>query len=365
MVKIDANRPCRLVWREPQINTLVYGLRLRRKQCSNSIDRHTCGQYLKNRNQNLQLWPIGELMNVLLFVAALVLVVLSNTFAASIAKRDSILHLIEQKRFPEADSAIRDVRSADSLDPDYFILSINYYFCVAERPGIEIRQGDITAESLIALYDAQGNQVGGIIDHSYFDRGLMLTGIGILDSGIALYPDRLDMRFGKVYTCFESRLLRESADALKGILSQHRTKGSEWKLDREAPLLKEADEYVLENVQSYVRDFYDLSSPLSDSIVEEVSREIIATFPNSAYGYTNISSILRLQGNFDSSLAMLGQACRIDPSDPIVVINLAITAEEAGKVKLAVEYFTKLLSIGDVDQQALAREHLEKLRDQN
>jgi hypothetical protein len=43
------------------------------------------------------------------------------------------------------------------------------------------------------------------------------------------------------------------------------------------------------------------------------------------------------------------------------VINLATTAEESGQSELAIEYFMILLKVGNVDEQDLAREHIEKL----
>lgn len=300
-------------------------------------------------------------MRILFSVAALILVLILDSQAVPLAKRDSIMQLLEKREYIAADSLIREIKATDSLDPDYFILCINYYFCRAEQPRIEIRQGGITAESLIALYDNQGNEVGGIVNRPSFNSDTLHIGLQILDSGIAHHPQRLDMRFGKTYTCFEARLYEESADALVKILAHHRSQTSDWQLDRGMPLSKGGDEYVLENVQGYIRDFFDIASPISDSLVTEISQELIETFPNSAYGYVNLSSILRLKKDYDSSLVLLQKAYQIDSSDPIVVINLAMTAEEAGRVEVAVEYFTKLLSIGNVDHQELARSHLEKL----
>ena len=89
-------------------------------------------------------------------------------------------------------------------DVEYFIAAFNFYFRESQQELLQLSKEEPTKnQDALVLTDSLGNKSGYL--HSYVSKNDSLFAISqnIIDKAIALYPNRLDLRFGKIHTLGE------------------------------------------------------------------------------------------------------------------------------------------------------------------
>jgi tetratricopeptide (TPR) repeat protein len=277
---------------------------------------------------------------------------------------DSILYLINSGQFDSAAVEIRQLRKEAPEDPEYYVLSYNY-FVWRSMPDSAITSflasnGDsnLTARDSTILENMvhRGRRLES------YDIDSLEKGLQILRRGLDLYPDRLDMRFGIVYATASAGLYSEMTDALIGILERRRVNESKWLWSFSQPLDQDPDSFVLENVQSRVFGLWQIGSASTDSLLALIAEALIQTYPTSVYGYTTLGNSYTVKGDYGKALGLLSKAHELDSGDGIVINDLADLYRRMGDTANAIKYFTLLDQIGTVEEKEIAKKSLKELR---
>jgi tetratricopeptide (TPR) repeat protein len=282
--------------------------------------------------------------------------------AISRAEFDSVANLITGGEFELAHSEIERLGKEAPQDPEYFVLSFNYYLYKAPlKPSIVQMLksvGDSGAQNTVVL---KGGEIQGF-SLAECDPDTIERGLEMLREGLELYPDRLDMRFGLASTAESADRYEQMADALLAILERRKVNGSKWLWSFSLPLDEDPESLILENIQSRIYGLFQLASPSTDSLVMILSAALMQHYPKSVYGYSSLGSMYSMQGEYDSALPLLTEAYKIDSKDGIVVANLADLYQRMGDTSNAIKYYDRLNRVGTAEEKELARERLKELR---
>lgn len=275
-----------------------------------------------------------------------------------------------------ADTAAWDLHFAEReaaapTDAQLWIDRFNYLFNRARRSVIVLRGTDGGArlpgegDEALLLQDSTGCTAGLLCERTAYDETLLMRSLAAIDRGIALHPDRLDMRLGRAAACRHAERWRQMAETLCALLDRAERNGGAWCAPDGTALPVPPQELVAEWLQGYVGALFDAASPESrDEAFEALERLVVretAFCPASAVACNNRAVLCHVAGDTAGALEWLLHASEADPHDAMIRYNIGCLYAAQGDRMQARRWWTALLDSSDGYYRAAAAEALEEL----
>jgi hypothetical protein len=145
--------------------------------------------------------------------------------------------------------------AASPKDPELFIAFFNYYVrkSITESISLDGTQKD---KNLLVLNDtASGKPVGYLNASTNYKSDVLQKGFDYINQGIALFPTRLDMRFGKIYMLGQAENYPVFAQEIVTAIEYGNTIKNQW-LWKDGKPLEEAKQFFLRSLQDYHATIY-------------------------------------------------------------------------------------------------------------
>lgn len=207
----------------------------------------------------------------------------------------------------------------------------------------------------IARYNYYVNYVGAIADQGQVSDSSMRqlqqvadSGLAVIDEAIGAYPNRLDLRFGKIYFLGVLRLWDAFADEIVSCLDHSEQIGHRWIFPN---VEDEIESLVVESMMDYQTTMYenieDMRHPTADDTVmmmrmRRVAKRSVQLFPSDIYQVNILAVTYTFAGDYESAVRYLKRAERIDPNDVTVLRNLRDAYNLMGKKEMAKQYNDRL-----------------------
>ena len=107
--------------------------------------------------------------------------------------------------------------------------------------------------------------------------------------------------------------------------------------------------------------FSELYNEKLDSVEMVLVDDVLAHYPENVYFLNNKSVLLSVNGKDKEALVILEKIHVIDPSDEIVISNIAFINMKFGNKKEAKKYYEKLLGSKNEELKSVAEEALKDL----
>lgn len=245
-------------------------------------------------------------------------------------------------------------------DAELFTSYFNYYFQKSKREILSLTKKEPEGEALI-LKDSI-NQTEGYLGSTinYGDTDLK-NAFAKIDKGISLYPDRLDMRFGKIYALGKVEDWANFTSEIIKAVNYSATNQNNWTWTNN---IKKDDgkKFFLASLQSYQVQIYDTENDNLLPNMREIALTILKYYPESVESLSNLSVTYFLWGEFDKGLDALFKAEKINPKDSIVLSNIANGYKQTGNKAKAIEYYEKTIQFGDEEIKTFARNQITELK---
>lgn len=236
---------------------------------------------------------------------------------------DQFQEALDRNDFKAQRAILADWQQAAPTDIDLYIARWNYY--VNNYMG-EDQTGDLSAR-----------------DHAIVD-----SGFAVIDEAIALYPEQLELRFGKIYFLgqimqwddFEKEILR-TLDYSEQI--RHR-----WTFN---DLMGQGVALMTEGMQDYQSDMFATIADkqhltAADSLmvmrIRRVAHRTIQVYPSNVAAMNMLAVSHMLLGDNDTAVKHLLRAEKIEPTNPVILSNLVQAYTRLGKKKEAKIYQARL-----------------------
>ncbi|MCB0401814.1 MAG: tetratricopeptide repeat protein [Flavobacteriales bacterium] len=255
--------------------------------------------------------------------------------------------------------ALKDWEAAKPNDPELFTSYFNYYFYNSRQTGIAIENHPEGEESL-SIQDSVGTR-WYMNDGVWFNRKKLDKGFEFIDKGIALYPDRLDMRFGKAFVYREMKDWNAFTNELIATIEYGKTIDFQWIWTKNQSL-EDGVNFFMTSMQDYMMQLYFSKHDSTSVYMRAISAKILEVFPEDVKFLSNMAISYMLEEDYKSGLPYLLHAEQVDPSDFIIMNNIATAYKELKETDKAIEYYQKLEKSGDERAQEYARKELEELQ---
>ncbi len=219
---------------------------------------------------------------------------------------------------------------------DYYIANFNYYLtsCVDEQT----RKLDI--EKLGRSLDA-------------------------IDEGIDKYPNRLDIRQGKVFALKQMAMWDDMTKEIISAIDYSYIIDNKWIYPNE----KADKDFFLNVIQQYQADLFDETDweiySLEDSLmilrIRKISEQVLKYYPQNVEALNNLGATYFFENNDSKALEIFLTAEQIAPNNDIVLFNIAnIYAKRADKQK-AKAYYENIIKNCNTEAKNQAKELLKEL----
>jgi len=250
--------------------------------------------------------------------------------------------------------------NSNPTDPELFTSYFNYHFIKSKKEVIALTTEEPDGEKLV-LRDSLNQITGYMGSDIYFDKKELQKGIDKINKGIELYPNRLDMRFGKIYTYGQVEnwdgFTKEIIETVKySVINNNKWT---WTNNEQRPGGKE--EFLLD-IQDYQLDLYNTGNDDLLVNMRTIATEILKIYPDHIESLTNISITYLLTKEYDKGIEILKRAEKLNPNDAIVLGNIAQAYKLKGDKEKAIEYYERTVKYGDEPTKEYAKQQIDELK---
>ena len=271
-------------------------------------------------------------------------------------------------------TTIGEIRASGDQSAERYIAEYNYYvsnaliysgmMTTAEYPDEYVHVvGDI-----YTLSDSTGADAGYMYFVEDWDEEIANKAIEVINKGIELHPERLDMHFGKIHLLRKVRWWNAYADAIHATLDYAEKHRKTMVFpDGGAPI----DTILIEGILDYERDLFGAIQDSPDSLafatrlelLRGIAEHMLKIYPKDVYSMNIMAVTYQLVEDRQNSLKWLLKAEKVDPKDVIVLSNIADTYHYLGDTKNERKYLEKVIKYDDGEYAERAKQYLEELNE--
>lgn len=245
-------------------------------------------------------------------------------------------------------------------DPELFTSFYNYYFSIAKKEVISITKQQPNGESF-ALSDSSNQTAGYLGSTVYYDADHLQNAFFKIDKGISLYPNRLDMRFGKIYALGKIENWEEFTSEIINTVKHSKVNHNKWFWTNNQEK-QDGKDFMLSSIQSYQLQLYNTEDDALLTNMQRIAMAILAIYPDNIESMSNLSITYYLTNEYDKGIDILLKAEKLNPKDYVVLSNIAHGYNLKGNKEKAIEYYEKTMLYGNENTKAFAKEKLENLK---
>lgn len=250
--------------------------------------------------------------------------------------------------------------TAAPKDPELFITYFNYY---AQQSMKEMLSIDLNAKAgqAIEMNDPKTGQPVAYLNSSVNYRSdILQKGFDYIDKGIALYPTRLDMKFGRIYMLGQAenyaaftKMIIETIDYANSI-----NYAFTWK---EGKQLENPKQFFLSSLQDYNNTLYNTENDNLLPNMREIAEAVLKYNPNHVESLSNAALTYLLTEKYDKALEYLLKAEKVAPKDVVILNNIAQAYKRKNDKPNAKIYLGKILKVGNKEEVENAKDDIKNL----
>jgi len=250
-------------------------------------------------------------------------------------------------------------QSENAKDAELFTSYFNYHFMKSRQEVLALTTDQPNGESLV-LKDSLNQNAGFLGSKIHYNQTELKKGLDKIDEGIKLYPNRLDMRFGKIYALGQipdwENFTKEIIKTIEYSAKNH----NNWTWTNNEKYNGNEKEFLL-SIQDYQYQLYNTGDDVLLKNMREIAEKVLEYYPNHVESLSNLSVTYLLTGEYDKGIGPLLRAEKINPKDYIVLGNIAQGYKLKGDKIKAIEYYEKTAEYGDEKAKEYAKRNTIRL----
>lgn len=251
---------------------------------------------------------------------------------------------------------------SDSNDPELYIAYFNYFVKKSVKEVVTLGQNP-EGNDVLQIMDKDSSKkepVAYLYGDTYYDQNILKNGFDYIDKGLSKYPNRLDMRFGKIYLLGQIENYEKFTAEIINTIDYSHVNKNKWTWADNKPL-GDPENFMLSSIQDYQLQLYNTEN---DNLIENMKRiaeAVLKYYPEHIESLSNISIVFMLQKQYDKALDTLLKAEKLNPKDCIVLNNIAQTYKLKGDTINAIKYYKLTIQYGDDKAKNYANGQIEEL----
>lgn len=267
-------------------------------------------------------------------------------------------------------SILHEWESQDSLSDEFIVAKVNFLFKYGYKQSISLLPVMDTLPpnytSQMTLTDSLGELAGYLGYFTDIDTPMVTEALRLFDRGIALYPDRIDICFGKLHLLrtiesWEDFFHELCRDADYSYIIKNKWIAPDHKFTKK-DFISSMAEYSVNFIDEYDRDVVlgHLDS-LKIKWCISISQRVLNYYPKEVEFWNILYVCNVLLKNDSQALNYLETAHKVAPKDCIVLNNLEYVYESMNRFDDAIKCLKKLKKYGDPHDKEWASQRISEL----
>jgi tetratricopeptide (TPR) repeat protein len=185
--------------------------------------------------------------------------------------------------------------------------------------------------------------------------------MGYIDKGITAFPNRLDMRFGKISLLGDLKNYKGFTEEIIKTIDKAQKNKNAWLWTNNVPQAAPGD-FMLTNISEFVRLLIQVGSGEPIDNATDISELVLKNYPNHPESLVNLASCYLLKKQDNKAVSLLLKAEQINYEDISALTKLASIYKTRGDKQKALEYYDKIIRFGDKAEKEEARKEVELLK---
>ncbi len=250
--------------------------------------------------------------------------------------------------------------SANPKDAELYTSYFNYHFMKSKQEVLAMSSNEPNEESLV-LKDSLNQAAGFLGSTIHFDQKELENGINKIDEGIKLYPNRLDMRFGKIYAMGKIEDWENFTIEIIRTINHSKINNNKWLWTNDVEKT-DGKLFMLSSIQSYQMQLYNTENDNLLPKMQQIALAVLEIYQDHIESMSNLSVTYFLNKKYDQGIEILLKAEKLSPKDYVILSNIAHGYNLKGNKTKSIEYYEKTLLYGTDEAKAFAKEKIEKLK---
>jgi len=250
-------------------------------------------------------------------------------------------------------------KKIDPNDPELYVAYFNYYVKKSINEVVRIDNNPNNRDGF-HVENEGGETVGVIYSDTHYDVDLLDKAFHYIDIGIEKYPNRLDMRFGKIYVLGEDRDYEKFTSEIINVIEYSAVNKNQW-FWTDNQLLENPKETMFDAIQDYQILLYNTEKDDLLENMKQIAEAVLKYYPDDVRSLSNLSIVFMLQNEYDKALDSLLKAEKLTPDDFTVLGNIAQAYKLKNDIKKAVKYYELMFKYGDEEVKQYAKQQIEEL----
>ncbi|MEO0895826.1 MAG: tetratricopeptide repeat protein [Bacteroidota bacterium] len=249
-------------------------------------------------------------------------------------------------------------------DPELSVAYFNYYVNVARRDVITLGQNP-KGETVFEVQDtANQENVGYLYGDVSYDSLFLQKGFYHIDKAIEAHPNRLDMRFGKIYMLGQINDYAHFSQEIIEVITQSGKNKNAWTWAK-GEAVQEGQEKMLSSIQEYIYQIYQTGNDDLLIYLKDISEAVLDLYPDHVESLSNVSVYYLIQKEYNKALGFLLRAEKLAPEDPVVLANIAKSYLMLDDMPKAKAYYELVVKHGDERSKRFAQSQIMKIDSKN
>jgi tetratricopeptide (TPR) repeat protein len=251
----------------------------------------------------------------------------------------------------------------DNNDPELFVAYFNYYVIKSKNEIITLGQNP-KGKDVLQIMDQDTTKkepIGFIFGDTYYNPDLLSKGFDWINKGIEKHPNRLDMKFGKIYMFGQIEDYENFTKEIIKTIDYSAINKNKWTWADSKPL-DDPKEFMLSSIQNYQIQLYNTENDDLLDYMKRIAETVLKYYPDHIESLSNLSIVFMLQKQYDKALEPLLKAEKLNPKDYIVLSNIAQAYKLKGDTKNAIKYYELTIKHGDEQAKKYAQGQIDELK---
>ena len=259
----------------------------------------------------------------------------------------------------EIKKILENWKKTSKNDVEYYISAFNFYFKESQQEVLHLTQEKPQEDKeALVLSDSVGNKTGYLYSQVGINDSLFYLSQNTIDEAIKLFPDRLDLRFGKIHTLGKVENFDEFTTEILKTIDYSKKINQKW-LWANDKILEDPENFFIDSMQRYQNTLFQAES---DENLKKVAKKMYEIFPNDLFVISSYGVTFLIEGKNKEALELYLKAEKINPNDTIVLNNIGLIYERLSDKKNALKYYKKITEVGDEKAKELAEKKINQLK---
>jgi tetratricopeptide (TPR) repeat protein len=252
---------------------------------------------------------------------------------------------------------------ADADDPELFVAYFNYFVIKSKNELLTLGQNP-KGKDVLQLMDQDTTKkepVAYMYGDIHYNPDLLSKGFNWINKGIEKHPNRLDMRFGKIYMFGQIEDYENFTEEIVKTIDYSAINKNKWNWTDSKPL-DDPKDFMLSSIQGYQLQLYNTENDDLLDNMKRIAETVLKYYPDHIESLSNLSIVFMLQKQFDKALEPLLKAEKLNPKDYIVLSNIAQAYKLKGDTENTLKYYELTLQHGDEQAKKYAQGQIDELK---